>query len=330
MAFSKEKALALLKRAKEQGRLSHAYMITGPKAANLEDFTASMLTLFSGTQRNGLDDWQGHGVVILRPQSKSRRIAIGEDGDDPGTIRFLERTVHRTVGAEGYKYGVIVEAERMTIQAQNAFLKTLEEPPAKTQLFLLTSQPGQLLETIRSRVIQITLLPPPGARQFTEHEEKLLAVMERLSAKQSGGVSGALALKAEFQSILEEIYDDIKEGLDGQFGKQKEALAKTTDGSWLKRQEDQVSAQIEANYLLHRDALMDLLLAWMGDVARQQVGGENLDLPTYARATAQLADRWSPLEVTRRLRTLRKLESHLHTNVNEALALEVCFMEAFG
>jgi len=330
MAFSKDKALELLKRAKEQDRLSHAYMITGPKAADLEGFTARMLTLFSGTNRDRLDDWQGHGVVILRPQSKSRRIAIGEDGDEPGTVRFLERSVHRTVGVEGYKYGVIVEADRMTIQAQNAFLKTLEEPPAKTQLFLLTSAPGQLLETIRSRVIQITLLPPPGARQFTEHEEKLLAVLERVSGRQTGGLAGALALKKDFEEILEEIYESIKEDLEEQFGKQKDAFAKTTDGSWVKQQEDRVVAQVEANYLQQRDALMDLLLAWMGDVARQQVGGENLDLPQYANATAQLADRWSPLEVTRRLRTLRKLESHLHTNVNESLALEVCFMEAFG
>lgn len=42
----------------------------------------------------------------------------------------------------------------------------------------------------------------------------------------------------------------------------------TTDGTWLKQREEEVTAQIEAAYLQRRDALMDLLLAWMGDVAR--------------------------------------------------------------
>jgi len=42
------------------------------------------------------------------------------------------------------------------------------------------------------------------------------------------------------------------------------------------------------------------------------------------------ADRWTIEEASRRLRTLRKLETHLHTNVQETLALEVGFIEAFG
>lgn len=68
----------------------------------------------------------------------------------------------------------------------------------------------------------------------------------------------------------------------------------------------------------------------MGDVARQQVGGEHLDLPEFREATAKLAERWTPEETSRRLRVLRQLESHLHTNVNEGLALEVAFIQAFG
>jgi DNA polymerase III subunit delta' len=75
---------------------------------------------------------------------------------------------------------------------------------------------------------------------------------------------------------------------------------------------------------------MDLLLAWMGDVARLQVGAEHLDLPQYRQATAALAERWSPAETTKRIRVLRQLEQHLHTNVNEGLALEVAFIQAFG
>lgn len=104
--------------------------------------------------------------MILRPQSKSRRIIVGDDGSEVGTIRYLERMIHRTTAPGGFKLGIIVDAERMNAQAQNAFLKTLEEPPARTLLLLLTAHPAQLLTTIISRVIEIPLLPPAEARTF--------------------------------------------------------------------------------------------------------------------------------------------------------------------
>jgi DNA polymerase III gamma/tau subunit len=76
--------------------------------------------------------------------------------------------------------------------------------------------------------------------------------------------------------------------------------------------------------------MMDLLLSWFGDVARQQAGAENLDLPKFQAATAALAEKWDSGEVAKRIRILRQLESHLHTNVNEGLALEVSFIQAFA
>lgn len=330
MPFKPNHALSLITRAQKLGRLAHAYLITGPRAANCEGFAAQVMSLVTTAHHENLDDWSQEGAIILRPESKSRRITIGKSGDEVGTVRYLERMIHRTTGPGGYKLGVIVDADRMNEQAQNAFLKTLEEPPARTLLLLLTSQPGQLLPTIRSRVIQIALMPPSGARMFTDHEEKLLAVLDKLTKGQSGNISAAFALKADFQTILEELHDDIKEEQEEEFEKEQDHYKQTTDGTWLKQREDQVTAQIEASYLQERDALMDLLLAWMGDVARHQAGAENLDLPEHAEATAVLAKRWEPAETMKRLQTLRKLESHLHTNVNESLALEVGFIQAFG
>jgi DNA polymerase-3 subunit delta' len=91
-----------------------------------------------------------------------------------------------------------------------------------------------------------------------------------------------------------------------------------------------MKALVEASYLHQRDAMLELLLAWMGDVVRHKVGAESFDLPEYLEATRAIAERSTIQEATQRLRTLNKLERHLHTNVNEALALEVCFTQAFG
>ena len=330
MPFKTDHALSLLSRAQQLGRLGHAYMITGPRGTDLENFATQVLGLVSPARHQTLEDWAQEGAVILRPQSKSRRITIGDDASEVGTIRYLERMIHRTTGPSGFKLGIIVDAERMNVQAQNAFLKTLEEPPDRTLLLLLTSQPGQLLTTILSRVIEIPLLPPTDERKFDEHEQKLLGVLQQLSTRASGSISAALALKADFQAIIDALYDEIKEEQEAEFEKEQDHYKQTPDGSWLKQREEEVTAQIEAAYLQRRDALMDLLLAWMGDIARQQVGAEHLDLSQYREATAQLAQRWSPEDTAKRIRFLRQLDQHLHTNVNEGLALEVAFIQAFG
>lgn len=330
MPYKSAQALALLKRAQQNGRLAHAYLITGPKEADRETFAAQVMGLVGKARHPHLDDWAVEGAVILRPQSKSRRITIGDDGDEVGTVRYLEKVIHRSLGPGGHKFGVIVDAERMNAQAQNAFLKTLEEPPPNTLLLLLTAHPGQLLPTILSRVIEIPLMRPDGRREFSEHELKLLAVLEKLATRDQGTISAALALKKDFEEILEELHEGIKENQEDEFEKEQDHYKQTTDGSWLKQREEQVTAQIEAMYIQQRDALMDLLLAWMGDVARQQAGAEHLDLPEYRQATHALASRWTPEETTKRLRVLRQLDQHLHTNVNEGLALEVAFIQSFG
>lgn len=330
MPFQFDHALQLLARARDNGRLGHAYLITGPREARREEFAASVLDMVTGAPQRTLEGWEGQGAIVLRPQSKSRRITIGDDGDDPGTIRFLEKMIHRTAAPNGWKLAIIVDAERMNTQAQNAFLKTLEEPPPNTLLLLLTAQPQQLLPTIQSRVIEIALMAPAGARIFTEHELKLLTVLERTAARAAGTLSGALALKSDFDAILSDLKEDIKKRLEEDFDREKDHYAKTTDGAWLKQREEQVSAQIEADYIQQRSALMDLLLSWFGDVARLQAGAEHLDLPRHQATTRSLAEKWSPADVAKRIRTLRQLESHLHTNVNESLALEVCFLQAFG
>ena len=98
----------------------------------------------------------------------------------------------------------------------------------------------------------------------------------------------------------------------------------------LKGREEKMKALVEASYLHQRDAMLELLLSWMGDVVRHKVNAEHFDLPEYLEATRAIAERSSIQEAMRRLRTLNKLERHLHTNVSEALALEVCFTQAFG
>ncbi len=77
-----------------------------------------------------------------------RRISTDE-------IRELNRNIQQTSNRGGAKVAVVFEADRLQPQAANAFLKTLEEPPAETTIFLLTTRPYDLLPTIRSRCLLV-------------------------------------------------------------------------------------------------------------------------------------------------------------------------------
>jgi DNA polymerase-3 subunit delta' len=324
MPYKADRALEMIDRARGSKRLGHAYLITGPKEAKREQFAARLLNLVSGQKHRDLDSWQLTGIPIVTPGSKSRRITID-------SMRGLQHAMHMRTAADGYKFGVVVDAERMTTEAQNAFLKTLEEPPPGALLLLLTGKPEELLPTTLSRVIQIELIPEDGARQFNEHELKLLALLEAQSKRATSSMAGALNLKAAFEEVLEELYEGIEEDAEEGLDKEKEHFQKTTDSSaFFKDREKQVEAKIESTYLHQRDTLLELLLSWMGDIIRHKVGGERLDLPTHAEATKAIAERTTIEDASRRLRALTQLEKHLHTNVNENLALEVCFVQAFG
>lgn len=72
-----------------------------------------------------------------------------------------------------YKIYIVDEAQKMTVQAQNALLKTIEEPPAYAVIMLLTTNQDAFLQTILSRCVQLKLKPLKDSVVKTYLEEKL-------------------------------------------------------------------------------------------------------------------------------------------------------------
>ncbi|MEI6535023.1 MAG: hypothetical protein WCN98_06780 [Verrucomicrobiaceae bacterium] len=327
MSFPAPSALKLLDRSMQRGRLGHAYLISGPKGPMLEKFATDFLNLASGAARPDLDAWQNHGTLVIRPESKSRRIKVETIREQVEPFLFVT-----TTGA-AHRFCVFVDAERMNEATQNAFLRTLEEPPPNTLFLLLSSQPESFLSTILSRVIRVPLMPEPGRRELSEPEIHLVELLTQLAQrKDTGSLSGALTLRREFEEILDSVHARIEKQFEGEFAEEKKALKQTTDVSsqWLDEKEKEVLAAVEARYLQERENLMELLLSWMGDVLRHQAGVDRFDLPEQVSATRVLAERWDASTVSRRLTELRKLHTNLHTNVQEGLALEAAFIAAFA
>ena len=95
-------------------------------------------------------------VTLLAPEGDSTQILIQ-------SVRDLSADLALTAHGRGYKVAIIAPAEAMNVFAANALLKTLEEPPKRTLILLVSSQPSRLLPTLRSRCSKLRLIAPPRA-----------------------------------------------------------------------------------------------------------------------------------------------------------------------
>src|SRR5947207_1727168 len=321
MAFTRTTALEFLRRAHEQNRLAHAYLITGPPGSGKEVLAAEVASLVNGTPAKDVFSAKAREVFIARPESKSRRISIEQ-------IRELEHALQmRAVNSHG-KVAIISDADRLGGEAANAFLKTLEEPPKDSLLLLLSGLPEALPETILSRCIAIPLASD-GEAQSRKEEEKLVKLLQQASRPTTWGIQFAYRLAQEFQQLLRAVREEVKCEADGALKQEQMRYKDATDGAWLEEREEYYKALTESLYLQRRAALVEILFAWWTEVLRASNDVAQRDIPAARQETAMLARRFSTVESLRRIRSLEELRDHLGRNIHEGLAIEVSFLTIF-
>lgn len=322
MAFSRKAALGYLKRAYEQNRLAHAYLISGATGSGKQLLAAELANLVNGTNPSDVFSAKGRDVFVTQPESKSRRIVIEQ-------IRDLEHALQMCTSRGRRKVAIIVDADRLQSHAANAFLKTLEEPPRDSLLLLLSALPEALPETILSRCIAIPLAPDRQPENKTE-EEKLVKLLQKTARERNWSIQYAYRLAQEFRRLLHAVREEIKSETD-QALKQEETWYKdSTDGLWLEEREHYYKAFAESLYLERRAGLIETIFAWWCDVLRSNNGVAHQSLPIAEKETGALAKRFSTNEILRRLRCLEELRDHLNRNIQEALAIEVAFLAIFN
>lgn len=315
MAFTPESALSYLRRAHEQNRVGHAYLISGPPGSGKRELVHRIAELI-----NGSFDRPGD-IDVAEPESKSRRIVIEQ-------IRALEHSLQMRSENHRRKIALIADADRLQPQAANAFLKTLEEPPRDSLLLLTTAMPETLPDTILSRCISIPLAAP-GSIESTPEESGLLELLDTVGSQKGTDVRNAYSLAAGFHRLLAGVRAAIS---DEHAAAQKSEAARyknTTDGAWLDDREDHFKALSESQYIQRRGRLLDLLYVWWEDVLRAKNGIERTELPAARARTAAIAERLSQPEILRRIRRVEELRDHLARNIQEALAVEVAFLRIF-
>ena len=314
MAFPPKLAIERLLEAQSSGRLAHAYLLCGPRGCGKQEVVERISARILAT-----DEAMKHpDFHSAEPESKSRRILIEQ-------IRRLEHALRSKPSAGTRKVALIRDADRLQPQAANAFLKTLEEPPAGSHVFLTSSAPDALLETIVSRCIVVQLQPGP-ARPPSGPAEEMLVALERIAAHPGSPVRDAFALARNFLDVLGRERERIRDESEEAFKAEQAHYKQTTDGAWLDGREDQLKAMSEASALRLRGELIQAIAGWFADVSRVQHGGElAFDRPAIREQAASA----NPRLVLRRIQAVEETASLLDRGVQEALAVEAGFLRLF-
>lgn len=202
------KPLAILRRALERDRLPHAYLFVGPEGVgkrtvalalaraiqcreSANDFCGRCADCIRVTHRNHPD------VRVLEPASGKKEISIQQ-------VRDLERELSLRPFSGRRKIAVVDPARLMNAPAQNALLKTLEEPPEGSLIVLISTSMGGLLPTLISRCVRLSFTPLAG-----EVVAELLAAHKGMQRERAHFLAGlsmgspGRALSAEWEMLVE-------------------------------------------------------------------------------------------------------------------------------
>lgn len=282
-----EKIKEHFEKAIETGKISHAYILAGEAGMGKKALANGfVLSLFcegdgsgehdGGNGKTGSDkDGSGKGGNGRRSANRPcmqchacKQVLSGNHPDvvyvtheKPASIGVddVRKQINDTISirpySSEYKVYVIDEAEKMTVQAQNALLKTIEEPPAYAIILMLTTNPYVFLPTILSRCVQLKLKPLPDyvVKQYlTEHCDITQSQAELYTAFARGNLGKAMKLAGseEFKLVYEEVLQLLRHIKDMDISELLEEIKK------LKEADFDLYDCLDFMQVWYRDALM--------------------------------------------------------------------------
>ena len=191
-------ALKVLLRARAEGRMPHAVLLTGADGEVLARAAERLAAIHLGVP----DPLAHADCRVLRPAKKSRRINIESTQEVVAALRLTSVSARRVV--------LVHEPDRFMSEGANCFLKTLEEPPPGTLIVLQTANYYRVLPTILSRCLRFHVggeapaIKDPAWADWLREFDRLLAKLAGPTLPRSAELFiPAYALCARFEVLLE-------------------------------------------------------------------------------------------------------------------------------
>lgn len=309
-----------LENAVRLNKVSHAYIINGERNAGKEFAAKTFAMALQCEDRKDTEPChECHSCKQALSGNHPDIIFITHE--KPGTIGVedIRRQINSDVVIKPYsgpkKIYIISEGEKMTVQAQNALLKTLEEPPEYAVILILTTNVDVLLPTILSRCVVLNMKPVRDAQikkflmdtmEIPDYKADICAAFARGNV----GKARLLAKSEEFDKIKEEAITLLKYINEMELSEIVAAIKKINE------------------YKFDVNDYMDILAIWYRDVLLFKATHDvnNLIFREEIQYIRKVADRSTYEGIEQIINALDKSKQRLSANVNFDLTMELLML----
>src|SRR6478672_1010382 len=325
--------LAALDRAIESGSPAHAWLFAGPeglgKHATALEFAAALNCTGPdkpcGECKPCRDTFEARhtDVEIVAPGGLCDEPDHKDHADSRGLricqVRRLERVLSLAAYTGGRRVSVVDAADTLQVEAANAFLKTLEEPPAGSVIILLAERPERLPETVMSRCQRLDFRPidRDTLREQLTSRGADAETAEAITSAAGGRIGWALRALAD-PSMLDErsrMLDDVV---------RLAHAGRVARFAWAKDAQGRGSDDARERYLRE----LSLWETWWRDVLLYSASGSDGALnQDRAAVLSQEGKMYRPAEIVVFLQSLLDTREMMQANVDPQLALENLTMD---
>ena len=319
--LGQDRIIAHFKNAIKMNKVSHAYMLHG-EAGMGKKMLARAFAMTIQCEKGGDE-----------PCMECRSCKQCKSGNHPDikwivhekptviSVDDVRTQINQDIWIKPYssprKIYIIDEAEKMNAAAQNAILKTIEEPPPYAVILLLTANKDSFLQTILSRcvVLDLKLLEKSVIAKHLIMNERIVDYRAKQAAEFCGGNMG----KAIFMCASDEFFSFQDEVVRMAKGSTYMSITDITEycRNFVKNEKNKI------------DMLLDLLELWYRDILVYKICGNYREIlfQKEEKSIREAADRMHYEQIEKVFRSIEKVKVQIKSNVNQELALEMLFLK---
>lgn len=301
-------------------KISHAYIINGEKSSGKE-FIAKIFAMALQCEKGEANPCQEcHSCKQALSDNQPDIIRVTHEKPNTISVDDIRGQINNDVAikpySSPYKVYIVNEAEKMTVQAQNAILKTLEEPPEYAVILLLTTNVNSLLPTILSRCVVLNMKPVADdlvkkylmeQMQVPDYKAEVCVAFARGNI----GKAKMLASSEDFENVKSEALSLLKYIQDMELYEMIAAIKKIND------------------YKLEVNDYLDIMAIWYRDVLLFKATNDvnHLVFREEIQSLRKIARRSSYEGIESVIGALQKAKNRLNANVNFELTMELLMLE---
>ena len=299
--------------------LQNAYIINGERSSGKE-FVAKVFAAALQCEKGGIEPCgECHSCIQAKSGNQPDIIFVSHDKPNSIGVEDIRAQINNDIGIKPYssprKVYIMNEGEKMTVQAQNALLKTLEEPPEYAVILILTANVESLLPTILSRCVVLNMKPVPDhkVKKYLMEELEIPDYKANICvafARGNIGKAKMLASSEEFEKVKEEAVTLVKYINDMDISEVVKAIRKISE------------------YQFDVTDYLDILSVWYRDALlfKATKDANSLIFKNELQYIRKVADRSTYEGIETIVKALQQAKRRLEANVNFDLTMELLLL----